>query len=153
MTEAQCVNDSTIRYVTTSRPKRCVKSAGSVSAYADDIPIIVTKEGRSIEEYETADGANINPEMSVRLQFGTQRGKSMPFDCVVGAERRSRLISKGSVPCRLLDRKELGRSLVQGDPVSQDLVREVAILERESCGDEGIYCIGHHIPPLRRSLL
>lgn len=63
---------------------------GSVSAYADDITIIMAlttlhKESISvIKNHGMAAGANINRKNSVDLQPSTRRGKSMFSDNVDG---------------------------------------------------------------------
>lgn len=58
----------------------------SVSVYADDVTIILTKMEQlrrareAIKDYETMAGAKINRGKSVDLQRDTWRGKSMPTD-------------------------------------------------------------------------
>lgn len=62
---------------------------GSVSAYADDITIIMIETGhlqrvdKAIKVYKTMSGAKINLEKSVGLQLDTWKSKSMLSDSVV----------------------------------------------------------------------
>lgn len=85
----------------------------SVSAYADEITIILTKMehpqrvGEAIKVYETVTGANINQEESVDLQLGTLRGKWMLSDSIGGRWTKDSVV-KSVVRYKLPDSEELG---------------------------------------------